>query len=408
MRLQWLAAPIALAQCVLVQAQAPTVDVETLVRRARASPAVRMADADVEAAEAVLEGASPWLPSNPQVSLSVGRRLPAGGLELQAQLQQSLSVAGQRRARRRAARVGIRSAEQERGWLTRRAEHDVRRWAYRAMVERERMGIAEQVRELAEQIRQLALRRVETGEASPMDILLAETELARSRRSELVAALREQQARTELARLVDWPEPQVPVVTGALPELRPPPPLDRAIARALDAPVVVARRTALRSARANVEAADRAGVPNPFVGAYYGREGDTQPAHVWLVTLGVPLPLWRRNQPARASARATVFRRERELERTLRAVRAQVTRLHGAASTAYETARVYETSGLQSVRQSLARTQRAFELGELSLLEVSQMRQRVLAALDEWMEARLAFYDAAEQLAAFLAEGTEE
>ncbi len=385
-----------------------TVDVEALVRRARSSPQVRLADADVAMAEAAVAGAAPLLPSNPQISLSLGRRNPPGGLELQAQLQQTLNVAGQRHARRRAAQVGVQSAEQARQWSHRTAEQEVRRWAYRAMVERERLGIAARVRALAEEIRRVARLRVETGEASPVDVLLAETEVARARGSEIAAALREQQARAELARLVDWPRPQVPVVTGEFPELREPPPMRQLVAKALQSSALLPLRTAVRAARAGIEAADRGAIPNPTVGAYYGREGDTQPAHVWMLTLGVPLPFWQRNQRAREAARATLLRRERELEVAERTVRTRVAQLRAEVAAAYQTARVYETSGLQSVQESLARTQRAFELGEISLLAVTQVRQRALSAMSAWMEARLTFYDAAARLAAFVAAPTVE
>lgn len=408
MRYLFVAAAIAMAHPPALAQPVDSIDVNTLVRRARSSPNVALAEAGVETAEATYRGTQPLLPSNPQVSLSFGRRQPANGLEVQAQIQQPLNVAGQRRSRRRAARMGVESAQHSRRWSLRFAEQEVRRWAYRAIIEGERIAIATRAREVAERIRTTALTRVEAGEASPLDVLLAETEVARARRNELAAELREQRARTELAQLVDWADPQVPVVRGELPELSQPPPLEQLVARAGESLALTPARAALRASQAAVDAADRGAVPNPSVGAYYGREGDTQAAHVWLVTIGLPLPLWRRNQPAREAARANAFRRERELEVAQRMIRSRVAQLRATLAAAFETARVYETTGLQSVQQSLARTQRAFELGELSLLDVTQMRQRVLLALDEWMEARLTYYDAVTRLEAFVTESRED
>lgn len=300
--------------------------------------------------------------------------------------------------------MGVESAQHSHRWAVRLTEQEVRRWAYRAIIERERIAIATQAREAAERVRTTALARVEAGEASPLDVLLADTQVARARRNELAAGLREQQARAELARLVGWSEPQVPEVRGDLPEMSEPPPLEHLVARTTESLALTPARAALRASQAAVEAADRGGVPNPSVGAYYGREGDTPAAHVWLVTVGLPLPLWRRNEPAREAARATVFRREQELEVAERTTRTQVAQLRATVVAALETVRVYETTGLQSVQQSLTRTQRAFEIGEISLLDVTQMRQRMLVAFDEWMEARLAYYDAATQLEAFMTE----
>ena len=407
MRYLFVAAAIVVAHPQALAQLVESVDVDTLVRRARSSPNVALAEVGVETAEATYRGTQPLLP-NPQVSLSFGRRQPANGFEVQAQIQQPLDIAGQRRSRRRAARMGVESAERSHQWSLRFAEQEVRRWAYRAIIERERIAIATQAREVAERIRTTALMRVEAGEASPLDVLLAETEVARARRNELAAELREQRARTQLAQLVDWSDPQVPVVRGELPELSEPAPLEQLVARTRESLALTPARAALRASEAAVEAADRGAVPNPSVGAYYGREGDAQTAHVWLVTLGLPLPLWRRNQPARETARASVFQRERELEVAERMIRSRVALLRATLAAAYATARVYETTGLQSVRQSLARTQRAFELGELSLLDVTQMRQRVLLALDEWMEARRTYYDAATRLEAFVTESRED
>ena len=346
-----------------------------------------------------MRGERALFPSNPTVSLGIGQRLPGGGLEVQAQLQQPLEIAGQRGRRRAAA---TRTMELARGSQSRtrwRVQSEVRRLAYAALLGAQRIDVAERSLAVAERVRATAVRRVEAGEASPLEVLVADSDLVHARQAEIRARRLERDARTQLAGIVGWESEVVPPLEGALPPVLSPPSLPELLAALAESPDMRVRDLAVRAARAGLDAADRAAWPNPSLGLYYGREGDAaQVAHVWLVTLGVQLPLWRRNDRARARARAAVFRSEREQDAAAVELRTSLTRLRLEVESTAARVSLFEATGLESAAENLARTERAFELGELSLLEVSQTRQRLLRVVEEEIEARADYYEVAMRL----------
>ena len=395
MRLFLLLAAIALTR----PASAQSITIDELVARANESPLVALAEADVQDADALMRGDRALFPSNPTVSLGLGQRLPGGGLEVQAQLQQPLEIAGQRGRRRAAAsrRMDLARGSQSRTrW---QVQTEVRRLAFVALLGVQRIDVAERSLAVAERVRTAAVRRVETGEASPLEVLVADSDLVHAQQAEVRARQLERDARVQLAGLVGWESEAVPPIEGSLPPVQSPPSLRELLVALTESPDLRVRQLAVRAARAGLDAADRAAWPNPSLGLYYGREGDeTQVAHVWLVTLGVQLPLWRRNDRARAQAHADVFRSEREQDAAVVALRTGMARLHVELESAAARVALFQATGLESAAENLTRTERAFELGELSLLEVSQTRQRLLRVVEEEIEARADYYEVAMRL----------
>lgn len=380
--------------------RAQSVTIEALIARADQSPLVGLAGADVQDAAAMMRGERAVFPSNPSVWVGLGQRLPGGGgVEVQAQLQQTLEIAGQRGRRRAAAARTMELAQGTQARTRWNVRTEVRRLGYAALLGAQRIDVAERSLALAESVRATAVRRVEAGEASPLEVLVADSDLVHARQEEIRARRLERDARTQLAGIVGWDSEIVPPIEGSLPEVVNPPPLPELLTTLAESPDMRVRNLAVRAAQAGLDAADRAAWPNPSLGLYYGREGDAaQVAHVWLVTLGLPLPLWRRNDRARARARADVFRRERELEAAAVELRARLSRLRLEVESAVARVGLYEATGLESATQNLSRTERAFELGDLSLLEVSQTRQRLLRVVEEEIEARADYYDVAMRL----------
>ena len=271
------------------------------------------------------------------------------------------------------------------------------------MISAQRVELAEHSLAIAEQVRATTVRRVEVGEGSPIDILVVDSDLAHARQAMILARRAEQDARAQIAGLIGWGSETVPPIEGSLPAVQSPPPLRHLLAVLSESPDMKVSELAVRAAQAGLDAAERAAWPDASVGVYYGREGDAaQVAHVWLVTLGVELPVWRRNDRDRARARAQLFRRERELDVTAVELRTSLTRLRLQVESAATRVELFEDNGLESATENLARTSRAFELGELSLLAVSQTRQRLLRVVEEELEARGDYYAVATRLEAVL------
>jgi cobalt-zinc-cadmium efflux system outer membrane protein len=168
------------------------------------------------------------------------------------------------------------------------------------------------------------------------------------------------------------------------------------------------REIAVAAGRAQLELEEREAWPEPTVGLSHGREaapGSEAGANVWLFNLTLPIPLWRTNQEGRARAEAelTVADRERE---------AVATRLHGelvqagiGLAAAVERVALYESGIQPRLEENLALLQRAYELGEVDVHQVSQTRERLLTATGQYIDARIAYHETAATLEGLV--GTE-
>ena len=116
------------------------------------------------------------------------------------------------------------------------------------------------------------------------------------------------------------------------------------------------------------------------------------------MTLGVTLPLWRRNAGERARARVdenVVRAEERAAERALRS---RIAEAHSALDFAARRVALFAAEVRPSLADSLALLQRAFDAGELPLLLVATARERFLRARGDALEAYADYYRALAEL----------
>jgi cobalt-zinc-cadmium efflux system outer membrane protein len=144
-----------------------------------------------------------------------------------------------------------------------------------------------------------------------------------------------------------------------------------------------------------VELADREAWPEPSIGASWHREGGpNEHEDVIFGTLTLPIPLWQRNQGARAEARADLAIAEAELESLEGRLRARLARAESAVRAAAVRIAVFGTEVLPSFEQNLSMLERAHELGEIDVLDVSVAVERFLRAQDDALDARADYFDA--------------
>ena len=159
----------------------------------------------------------------------------------------------------------------------------------------------------------------------------------------------------------------------------------------------------VRAADARVRLEDREAWPEPSLGVAYGREdGSGPPAHVWLGTLSMPIPLWERNQGGRARARAAREVARAEEDSIHATLRARLASAAGAVDAAAARVAIYGEDILPAFEQNLQLIMRAYELGELEIHEVSQIRERVLDTEEQALDALGDYYRAAAELEALL------
>jgi cobalt-zinc-cadmium efflux system outer membrane protein len=375
------------------------------------SPAIQTARAQVGLADAGIIGARIVFPANPEVSFGAGGRTIEGmtGFEFEVAVQQQLEIAGERRRRIDAAQSQRKLGEavvNEVRWIV---HVEVHRLFVDILLARERLRQAEHFVAFAESMRDIAARQVDLGESSPLILLVADTDLAQTREAVIEARQVGEALEARLAAVIGWPDRTLPEVEGALPPVRPAPDTNTLLAMMAEHhPSLRRREIAVAAGRAQLELEEREAWPEPTVGLSHGREaapGSEAGANVWLFNLTLPIPLWRTNQEGRARAEAelTVADRERE---------AVATRLHGelvqagiGLAAAVERVALYESGIQPRLEENLALLQRAYELGEVDVHQVSQTRERLLTATGQYIDARIAYHETAATLEGLV--GTE-
>ena len=215
-----------------------------------------------------------------------------------------------------------------------------------------------------------------------------------------------------LARLtatIGWPPGHPHPPTRRHPPIRRAPQLAALLdTMATHHPSLRTRELALLASEARVALERRDAWPDPTLGVSYGHEAAPGPdpeANIWMLSLTVPIPLARRNQGEIAQAEAQRRVADRQRAETLAQLRGDLTQAATALNAAADRVELYATRVMPRLEQNLNLLQRAYELGEVDVHQVSQTRQRLLDATRRYIDARVAYYDTAATLEGLI--GTE-
>ncbi len=374
---------------------------DAIVRHARDNAMkVRVARARLDLGDAAVAGARPLMIDNPQLYVGAGARLTPMGtnFELQATLQQPFEFGGERGLRIKAGKRYRDLLDRELMQVQWEAYAHVHFAFNMALLARERAKTAERTLAFSERLLDVARRRAKAGEISDLRVRVATGELAQARQAKLNADLEYRLACLHLSEMAGWPSGQIITPAGELvaplrvsdgPEL---------IAKLqAEHPALKARGAAVELGEARVKSAKRDALPEPWLGVYFGREQEPKvgfPSHIVLAMLTVPLPLWKRNQGNRAQSRADLTVAEQELEALRYALDIGIRRAIDAVNTAAERVRTYASEVVPRFEENLTLLERAFELGEVDIIEVFVARENFLRIQNEALEAYRAYYEA--------------
>ncbi|PCC71341.1 outer membrane protein, cobalt-zinc-cadmium efflux system [Nannocystis exedens] len=387
-----------------VVAGAQVLPLDTILKHAEenAMP-VRTARSRLELGDAAITGAKPLLPDNPQLYLGMGARLnPAAGspqFELQATLQQPIEIGRERSLRIKAGREYREYLDKELAqvrWTTHAQVH----YAYNtALIAKERARTAARTQQFAERLLDIASRRQQAGEISRLRVRVAEGELARARQAKLAADLNYRLACIHLAEMAGWPSGQLIAPAGELGDpikVRDPEDLIANVQK--EHPALKAKEAQVELGEARAKSARRDRLPEPWIGVYVGRErepGVTLPAsRIVLGMITIPLPFFKRNQLARAQTKAELGVANTELEVTRYQLALNARRAVDAINTAAERVQTYSREVVPRFEENLQLLQRAFELGEVDIIEVFVARENFLRIQTEALDAYGTYFDA--------------
>lgn len=369
------------------------------------APRIAVARAQTALAQEDYGAAAPLLPGDGALQVGVGPRFVAQGdsaPNVQVQLLQPIEIAGQRRLRRRVAESATETRDSHLARAQLETVAEVASRFYAAVIARQAASLAEESARLSEQRRDIAERRARIGEASRLIVELAESESVAAQQAALAARQAYREECLAMAELTGWtglPEPE-----GDLPTARQVPSLDRLLVLARENnPELRVRHAALEEARRREMLAARDAWAEPQVGFQYGYEGAPgggAAEHIVMGMLQLPFPIFDLNRAARA--RTTAEREVAEVEQhNLEVVLAtRLERLRTEVEISAQRIDALRERVLPNIETNLAMLQRAYELGDYDVLQVSVGIERLLATRAEALDAYRRHFDALAMLQA--------
>ena len=375
------------------------------------SPVIKVARARLGFAEAAIVDASIALPDNPVVGFGVGLRSSGGasGFDFEVSVEQQLEIAGERGLRADAAQRDHRTIEASINEVRWSVHVEVHRLFVDLLLAAERREQAQRFVAFSESLHRVANQKVQAGESSPLILLVAESDLAQTREVLIEATRFEAALRVRLAALIGWPDEKALRVRGDLPKVKEAPSVAVLLEKmSKHHPALRTRELAIAAARAHASLAERETWPKPTLGLSYSRESAPGPepeADIGFLSVGVPVPLWRANDGERLRAQAELRMADSEREAIMNELRGELLQAALSLTASAERVSLYETAVVPRLEENLALLQRAFELGEIDVHQVSQMRRRLLEATEQYLSARIEYYETAAALEGLV--GTE-
>lgn len=385
----------------------------------RANPELRAARYGIGVSRGRFRQSGVLLP-NPSVDvLSRGEGAEIG-------LTQEIEIAGQRGARRAAARAGIQRATSGVTDVARLTIAEVDRAFFGLVAASRRLALAEEVMGLNTRLAEFAARQLEAGGISRFEFNLATVELGRSRARTLGARREYQTTASELGQLLAVPPTAVVLPVSA--DAPSPANMDSAVAAlptdsagrrrpaynplitgtALNVdsltalalkrrPDLAERTAAVTEAGAEVSVARRESFPNLATRAsseIVDGERQLRPG------IGLTLPFFNRNRGEIQARRAAEAQASAERDGVAVRIRAEVARAAAAYEVAAMEAAVLETTVLVTARENRRLLEIAYREGKVGLPVLLLIRNQVIDAELEFWDAWLAQREAGADLAA--------
>jgi cobalt-zinc-cadmium efflux system outer membrane protein len=369
------------------------------------NPALRQASLDIEAAQgrAVQAGLYP----NPTVSVTadeLGDRQGPGGIITAPQVNQEIVTAGKLHLSRSVAQREVDQASlallrQRYALFT-----VVRQGYFEVLAVRRRIEVLNELVHLATESYENAQELRQKNFIADIDLLPFEVELNRLQ-ADLDAAQREQAAAWgRLAASVGVPDLPPTSLRGSLDAALPDYDFEPAHALVREAhPEVRSAQVGVTRAQLALRRAEVEPIPNVTVGAGYVRQNQNQSDDLML-QVGVPVPLFNRNQGNIRSAQAELGRAIQEVSRVQNELSSRLWTAFGQYAAARQRAARYRTAVVPAATRAYRLAVEAFRGGQFEYLRVLQAQRSVAEANLEYIRALSEAWRAASEIAGLLLE----
>jgi cobalt-zinc-cadmium efflux system outer membrane protein len=333
---------------------------------------------------------------NPVVSVGAvsspfqGRTWSSGG-QIVPQVQQLFELAGKRGFRIDSAQFGTQSAEAGFEDAVRQLSLAVKDAYYRTQLALRHLTLAEENRDRFSRILEINTIRFKRGYIAEVDLIRIRLQFI-DFQSQVIQAIQEaESARSDLRQLLRLsPVTQLELTTD-LNYKRVDPDIAKLRTVALDTrPDVRAKRLTFSQREVDLKLAKAYRVPDVTVGAGYAVQGSQGPdnSNQMALNLGLPLPLFNRNQGGIMQAEAEVQRAEADLIKTLNQVENQVDVAYRNLIQSRRLVEAFSLGGvLDDARATLTIVERAYERGGATLLDLLDAARTSRAIQQNYIEA---------------------
>lgn len=301
-----------------------------------------------------------------------GRTIGNSGAVI-AQVQQLFELAGKRGYRIESAGFGTQSAEAGFEDAVRQLTFTVKDSYNRVQLAQRRLALAEENRDRFSRILDVNTIRFKKGYIAEVDLIRIRLQFI-DFQSQVIQSLQEgETARADLRQLLRVSPATLLELTSEFDYKRIDPDISRLRTTALDArPDVRSKRLIMSQREADLRLAKAYRIPDVTVGAGYsvqGPRGPDNPGQVAL-SLGVPLPLFNRNQGGIMQAEVAVQSAEADLNKTLNQVENEVDVAYKNLLQSRRLVEAFLGGVLDDARSTFTIVERAYERGGATILDL--------------------------------------
>lgn len=361
------------------------------------NPELRAFSWEVRASEARALQASLW--PNPELEVEVeevggtGERSGFRGAETTIQLSQFIELGDKRGRRMRLTSL----------------ENEVSRWDYEAkrlevftlvvkvfvetLAAQERLGLAEDMLRLSEELVGTVSQRVEAGKDSPLERTKAAVVLANTRIRHQQAMRNLEFARRQLAATWAGTAPRFEKVEGRLEPVWPVPEVDDLKDLIAENPDIVRSALAVDKQQAALELEKAKTIPDITLSGGIQRFEEADDNAV-VFGLSVPLPTSDRNQGGRLEAAYNLARAKEEYRAARARIQTELADACRSASNAYTEAVELDRNVLQSAEKVFEASKEGYSQGKLDYLNLLDAQRTLFEARVRFIDALVSYHTA--------------
>ena len=322
-------------------------------------------------------------------SYTQGRTLGTSG-QLFIQAQQLFELAGKRGYRIESAGFGTQSTEAAFEDAIRQLGFTVKDSYYRVQLAQRRLALAEENRDRFSRILDINTIRFKKGYIAEVDLIRIRLQMV-DFQSQVIQALQEaESARGDLRQLLRLTPRATLELTTDLEFRRIDPEIGKLRVAAMDMrPDVRSKRFTYSQREADLRLAKAYRVPDITVGTGYAIQGSQGPDNPqqWALNLGLPLPLFNRNQGGIRQAEVAVQTAEADLNKALNLVENEVEVAYRNLMQSRRLVEAYVGGVLDDARATFTIVERAYERGGATILDLLDAARTSRTIQQNYIEA---------------------